>query len=37
MRAAGAGVVREPYEAAGGWVTTLSDPKGNYFQLVTPM
>ena len=37
IRAAGATVIREPYEMGGGWVATLADPDGNYFQLVTPM
>jgi predicted enzyme related to lactoylglutathione lyase len=37
IRAAGASVIREPYEMGGGWVATLADPDGNYFQLVTPM
>lgn len=37
IKAAGATVVREPYEIGGGWVATLADPDGNYFQLVTPM
>ena len=37
IRAAGASVIREPYEIGGGWVATLADPDGNYFQLVTPM
>ena len=37
MKAAGAAVVREPYEMGGGWIATLADPDGNYFQLVTPM
>jgi predicted enzyme related to lactoylglutathione lyase len=37
IKAAGAGVVQVPYEIGGGWVATLSDPDGNYFQLVTPM
>jgi predicted enzyme related to lactoylglutathione lyase len=37
MKAAGAAVIREPYEIGGGWVATLADPDGNYFQLVTPM
>ena len=37
MKAAGAIVIREPYEIGGGWVATLADPDGNYFQLVTPM
>lgn len=33
----GAGVIKEPYEMGGGWVATLTDPDGNFFQLVTPM
>jgi predicted enzyme related to lactoylglutathione lyase len=40
LTAAGATVVREPYhpgEGAEGWIATLSDPDGNYFQLVSPM
>jgi predicted enzyme related to lactoylglutathione lyase len=40
LKAAGAIVVREPYqfeEMPGSWIATLSDPDGNYFQLVTPM
>jgi predicted enzyme related to lactoylglutathione lyase len=37
MKSAGAAVIREPYEIGGGWVATLADPDGNYFQLVTPM
>ena len=43
MKAAGAIVVREPYEFdADGQVSTasiatLADPDGNYFQLTSPM
>lgn len=37
IKALGAAVIREPYEIGGGWVATLADPDGNYFQLVTPM
>jgi predicted enzyme related to lactoylglutathione lyase len=37
IKALGAVVVKEPYEMEGGWITTLADPDGNYFQLVTPM
>jgi predicted enzyme related to lactoylglutathione lyase len=37
IKAAGATVIREPYEMEGGWIATLADPDGNYFQLVTPM
>ncbi|HLO30850.1 MAG TPA: VOC family protein [Anaerolineales bacterium] len=33
----GAKVIREPYEMGGGWIATLADPDGNYFQLITPM
>lgn len=40
LKAAGAIVVREPYEfdAAPGYaIATLADPDDNYFQLVSPM
>ena len=37
VKALGAGVIKEPYEMGGGWIATLTDPDGNYFQLVTPM
>ncbi len=37
VKATGATVIREPYEMGGGWIATLADPDGNYFQLVTPM
>jgi predicted enzyme related to lactoylglutathione lyase len=37
IKTAGATVIREPYEMGGGWIATLADPDGNYFQLVTPM
>ena len=37
IRAAGATVVREPSQMGEGWLATLADPDGNYFQLVTPM
>jgi predicted enzyme related to lactoylglutathione lyase len=40
LRAAGATVVREPYqpgETPEGWIATLCDPDDNYFQLVSPM
>jgi predicted enzyme related to lactoylglutathione lyase len=33
----GGAPVREPYEIGGGWVATLADPDGNYFQLMSPM
>lgn len=37
IKAIGGSVIREPYEMGGGWIATLADPEGNYFQLVTPM
>ena len=37
IKAAGAGVIKEPYPMGDGWIATLADPDGNYFQLVTPM
>jgi predicted enzyme related to lactoylglutathione lyase len=39
MRAAGAIVVREPYEFEGmpGFIAMLADPDDNYFQLMSPM
>jgi predicted enzyme related to lactoylglutathione lyase len=37
IKALGAVVIQEPYEMEGGWIATLADPDGNYFQLVTPM
>ncbi|MBI2443589.1 MAG: VOC family protein [Candidatus Levybacteria bacterium] len=34
----GANVVKEPYQMEGwdGWIATLADPDGNYFQLMSP-
>jgi predicted enzyme related to lactoylglutathione lyase len=37
IKALGATVIREPYEMGGGWIATLADPDGNYFQLMSPM
>ncbi len=37
IKALGAEVIREPYQMGSGWLATLADPDGNYFQLVTPM
>ncbi len=37
LKALGASVVREPSQMGNGWLATLADPDGNYFQLVTPM
>lgn len=37
IKAVGAAVVKEPYPMGDGWIATLADPDGNYFQLMTPM
>jgi len=37
IKTSGVTDIRETYEMGGGWIATLADPDGNYFQLVTPM
>ena len=37
IKALGVVVIKAPYEMGGGWIATLADPDGNYFQLITPM
>jgi len=37
IKALGGVVIRAPYQIGEGWIATLADPDGNYFQLVTPM
>jgi predicted enzyme related to lactoylglutathione lyase len=39
IKGLGAVVVKDPYQMEGtpGWIATLADPDGNYFQLVSPM
>jgi len=37
IKTIGAGVISEPYQMGQGWIATLADPDGNYFQLVSPM
>lgn len=37
IKALGGVVIKEPYDMQGGWIATIADPDGNYFQLVTPM
>jgi predicted enzyme related to lactoylglutathione lyase len=40
FKAAGATVVREPYQVEGmgdGWIATFADPDNNYFQLMSAM
>ena len=32
----GATVIKAPYEMMGGFIATLADPDGNYFQLMSP-
>jgi predicted enzyme related to lactoylglutathione lyase len=32
----GATVIKEPYEMGDGWIATLADPDGNFFQLMSP-
>ena len=35
-KAAGATVIKAPYEMGGMWIASLADPDGNFFQLMTP-
>ncbi len=37
LKGIGAKVIREPSEMGNGWIATLADPDGNYFQLMNPM
>jgi len=37
IKALGGTVIRAPYKMDQGWIATLADPDGNYFQLMTPM
>ncbi len=37
IKALGGEVIKAPYAMGEGWIATLADPDGNYFQLVTPM
>ena len=37
IKAAGAIVIKEPYDMGGGFIATLADPDGNYFQLMNPI
>ena len=37
IKAAGGAVIHEPYEMGQGWIATLADPDGNFFQLMNPM
>jgi predicted enzyme related to lactoylglutathione lyase len=37
IKALGGTVVKEPYDMGSGFIATLADPDGNYFQLMNPM
>ena len=37
VKTIGGTVIREPYEMGGGFIATLADPDGNFFQLMNPM
>ena len=37
IKALGGTVIRAPYKMDQGWIATMADPDGNYFQLMTPM
>jgi predicted enzyme related to lactoylglutathione lyase len=37
IKALGAVVIAAPYQIGEGWIATLADRDGNYFQLMTPM
>ena len=37
IKSFGGAVVHEPYEMGSGFIATLADPDGNYFQLMNPM
>ena len=37
IKALGAVVITAPYQIGDGWIATLADPDGNYFQLMSPM
>ncbi|MBC7877832.1 MAG: VOC family protein [Anaerolineales bacterium] len=37
IKALGGTVIKEPYDMGGGFIATLADPDGNYFQLMNPI
>ena len=37
IKALGGSVIKAPYQVGDGWIATLADPDGNFFQLVKPM
>lgn len=36
IKVLGATEIKEPYQMGDGWIATLADPDGNFFQLMTP-
>ncbi len=37
IKAAGGAVIKAPYEMGNGYIATMADPDGNFFQLLNPM
>lgn len=37
IKSLGGTVIHEPYEMGNGFIATMADPDGNYFQLMNPM
>ncbi len=37
IKALGGTVIKAPYAMGEGWIATLADPDGNFFQLMSPM
>lgn len=37
IKGLGGKVIRAPYQMGQGWIATLADPDGNYFQLMNPV
>ena len=37
IKALGGAVISAPYQISEGWIATLADPDGNYFQLMDPI
>ncbi len=37
IKSLGGTVIKELYQIGQGWIATLADPDGNYFQLMNPM
>ena len=37
IKGLGGAVIRVPYKMGEGWIATLADPDGNYFQLMNPI